>query len=705
MNDITAKIAEIIDLYKADFERVDSEERYKWIAVKCFQDNWDLDAPDFHAMLEKAFEKRENLIGSAYYFPYKVLAEFARQEPETVRAMFAALYDEARLLDERIAEFQQAFEPFIRRQSKQFDTWKQSYQDLHAVSVYLAFRYPEKYYIYKLSIYRKLAAYVGYAAKRDKAEKYANYADLLDIVRGVLKNDGELTAMSRTRLEDDCYADNEYRMLTMDIAYFASRLVKPEIIDDEPPAPEIGVRYWLYAPGEKGVYWDEFRAMGIMAIGWGGLGDLNVYGSKSEIQATDEIQSKNKKKLKNFGKNIAHCCWQFAHDIKVGDIIIAKQGLHKIIGRGEVIGSYRYDPAQTVGGDCFNIIDVNWTHTGSWDYPNSSGQAPLKTLTDITPYTETVQKIEAYFAELEELSDLPERTQPEPLRSSKPEKYGAAEFLDDVFMGRKQYDTLVGLLRHHKNLILQGAPGVGKTYAAIKLAWAIMGEKDDDRIRLVQFHQSYSYEDFIKGYRPEKDGFKLTEGAFYSFCKDAQEDDENDYFFIIDEINRGNLSKIFGELLMLIENDKRGETVRLLYENEQFAVPKNLYIIGMMNTADRGLALLDYALRRRFGFFDMEPAFDAESFREHQDEVDNPKFDALVEAVCDLNIEIAADSLLGKGFRIGHSYFCGKTYDDERLNAIVEYNLVPLLAEYWVDEPDKAMRWAETLRGAISDEH
>ena len=242
---------------------------------------------------------------------------------------------------------------------------------------------------------------------------------------------------------------------------------------------------------------------------------------------------------------------------------------------------------------------------------------------------------------------------------------------------------------------------MGKTYAAKRLAWSIMGEKDESRIQLVQFHQSYSYEDFIMGFRPTNNGFELKRGAFYEFCKIAADDDENDYFFIIDEINRGNLSKIFGELLMLIENDKRGESTRLLYANEQFAVPKNLYIIGMMNTADRSLALMDYALRRRFAFFDIEPAFETESFRDHQEEINNIKFDALVNIICKLNDEIADDPLLGKGFRIGHDRFCGKDYTDAKLREIVEFSLIPLLSEYWVDEPSKVKKWEEQLRSVV----
>lgn len=163
-------------------------------------------------------------------------------------------------------------------------------------------------------------------------------------------------------------------------------------------------------------------------------------------------------------------------------------------------------------------------------------------------------------------------------------------------MTEEEYDQLTSILQMKKNIILQGAPGVGKTFVAERLAFSLMGKPDLERVMTIQFHQSYSYEDFIMGFRPSTSGFELRRGAFYTFCKKAESDKNHDYFFIIDEINRGNLSKIFGELFMLIENDKRGKSLQLLYSDEQFSIPENLYIIGMMNTADRSLALLDYAL-------------------------------------------------------------------------------------------------------------
>lgn len=280
--------------------------------------------------------------------------------------------------------------------------------------------------------------------------------------------------------------------------------------------------------------------------------------------------------------------------------------------------------------------------------------------------------------------------------------YGKQEFLNEVFIDETEYDRLVQLLRRKQNVILQGPPGVGKTYAAKRLAYSMIGSKNDERIKLVQFHQSYSYEDFIMGYRPNGSGFELTTGAFYDFCKKAENDRESAYFFIIDEINRGNLSKIFGELFMLIENDKRDEEIRLLYKDEPFSVPSNIYIIGMMNTADRSLAILDYALRRRFAFYNMEPAFDTTKFKNYLKAMDNTEFELLINCIENLNNEIIQDGMLGKGFMIGHSYFSNmKSITKLELSNIVEFEIIPLLDEYWFDEPSKVDFWSEKLRNVI----
>lgn len=283
----------------------------------------------------------------------------------------------------------------------------------------------------------------------------------------------------------------------------------------------------------------------------------------------------------------------------------------------------------------------------------------------------------------------------------KKEKYSKNDFQKEVFISEDDYDSLENLLLRKKNLILQGAPGVGKTFAARRLAYAMMGEKDDSRVMQVQFHQNYCYEDFVMGYKPnEEGGFDLKNGIFYRFCKRASNDSERKYFFIIDEINRGNLSKIFGELLMLIENDYRDKPIHMAYRDEEFAVPANLYIIGMMNTADRSLAMIDYALRRRFSFFEMKPGFENPIFREKIKKQNDPQLESLVKAIIELNKVIENDDSLGSGFCIGHSYLCNMG-DQYNLANIVEYDIVPMLSEYWFDNNERFNQEAQKLRNAL----
>lgn len=450
---------------------------------------------------------------------------------------------------------------------------------------------------------------------------------------------------------------------------------------------EDSVRYWLYAPGEGSAMWDYFHSHSEMGIGWAEIGDLRAFDSKEGM----------KQKMKDTYDptlsymNAAHATWQFANEIKVGDVIFVKKGRNQIIGRGVVTGDYYYhepDPEYP------HRRSVNWTHKGEWPHPG--GQAAMKTLTDVTPYTDYVEKLCGLFVSETEV-DVEEQTITFP-------EYTEADFLSDVYMEADAYTTLVDLIRTKKNVILQGAPGVGKTFAAKRLAYSMMGVKDQNRVMMIQFHQSYSYEDFIMGFRPSETGFELKKGAFYNFCKKAEIDSDNEYFFIIDEINRGNLSKIFGELFMLIESDKRGIQLQLLYSDEKFSVPKNVYIIGMMNTADRSLAMLDYALRRRFAFYEMRPGFETDGFREYRMALENDKFNNIIHCVESLNTAISSDDSLGDGFCIGHSYFCNLAADtitERKLTGIVEYELIPLLKEYWFDEPLKVKDWTTKLRSAI----
>lgn len=285
------------------------------------------------------------------------------------------------------------------------------------------------------------------------------------------------------------------------------------------------------------------------------------------------------------------------------------------------------------------------------------------------------------------------------LKSENIKSYKFSDDPDKPFISETDFLNTVSLLKRKKNIILQGPPGVGKTFIARKLAYEIMQEVKDANIEMVQFHQSYSYEDFIQGLRPtQKGGFDLRDGIFYSFCQRALAHPERPFFFIIDEINRGNLSKIFGELMMLIEADKREEkfALKLTYaedEEDRFYVPDNLYIIGTMNTADRSLAIVDYALRRRFAFVSLQPDYGS-NFRSFL--ADKGLSEGIIEHICTsiskLNNKIKEDVNLGEGFQIGHSYFCTYTNDgneNQWWTDILNYELKPLLEEIWFDDLSK----------------
>ena len=432
------------------------------------------------------------------------------------------------------------------------------------------------------------------------------------------------------------------------------------------------LHYWMYTVFDD-TSWMECQQKEIMVLGMDDIGDYSQYDSKESLR--QELISTYDNSTSR--KNQALMAWNFANKLAINDVIFAKRS-NTLVGKGIVTGDYIFDDSRQ---EYKNIRTVKWLQIGEWEHP---GKSVAKRLTDITPYTDYIEKLITIFTpdELDDVDTQPEVDYPE---------YSSADFLSDVYMSEQDYETLVNVLKMKKNIILQGAPGVGKTFTVKRLAYSIIGAKNPDRVQMIQFHQSYSYEDFIEGYRPTENGFTIKKGSFYKFCKLA-------------EINRGNLSKIFGELFMLIEKDKRGIELQLLYSDENFSVPPNVYIIGMMNTADRSLAMLDYALRRRFSFFTMKPGFNTIGFQTYQDSLKSDAFKKLISCIKQLNSKIAADISLGEGFCIGHSYFCGltaKTATVRTLTSIIEYELIPLLKEYWFDEPEKIIDWSDRLRSTV----
>lgn len=296
-------------------------------------------------------------------------------------------------------------------------------------------------------------------------------------------------------------------------------------------------------------------------------------------------------------------------------------------------------------------------------------------------------------------------------------RYSKEKLLKEAFINECLWDDINQTLTEKKCIILQGAPGVGKTYLAKRIAYARMGMKDDSRIELVQFHPNYTYEDFVIGYKPKEStkqsdegkkddrGFTLKDGIFKEFCKEVSQpsNSKKDFYFIIDEINRGNVSKIFGEAFSLIDKDYRNQRIKLAYSQKYFKIPQNVYIIGLMNTADRSLAMIDFALRRRFRFITIEPAFQSDAFIKFQKEVNNKTFDKVIKYIVDLNEIIKKDHSLGEGFCIGHSYFCQKEYakNDDCLRRIIEYEIIPMLQEYWFDKENEFKKRAQDLRNSL----
>jgi 5-methylcytosine-specific restriction protein B len=294
----------------------------------------------------------------------------------------------------------------------------------------------------------------------------------------------------------------------------------------------------------------------------------------------------------------------------------------------------------------------------------------------------------------------------EPVPGYAPESYDRSEALKDLFFSATQFDAWLAALRTKKNLLLQGPPGVGKTFVAQRLAQVLTGYQNGPTTSFVQFHPSFAYEEFIEGYRPDgQDGFAVRTGLFYAFVQRARRYPTQPHAFVIDELNRGNVSSIFGELLVLLEADKRGpaHAVRLPNSGEAFFLPENLYVLGTLNTADRSLAPLDYALRRRFAVATLVPQFNeafADYLQRHQ--VPPNVANDLIRELNRLNERIRQDRQLGPGFEIGHSYFSQPTVPvDDWLRAVLELELAPLLQAYWADDSSVADAQIEILFGLL----
>lgn len=669
MIDLT-KLEPVLSGYQTYFPKYwPRGEDFKWEAAQHFHDHWNIDAADFGEMFKEATAKVFALLDTGYAYPRAMILNFAAADCEATRAMFRSLFDESIELSQRITAFQAATEEIRTKYND--GSWSNHYQSTSAISVYLWLRYPDQYYIYRYSVAHDISDALNSDAppKRDgSVESLLNSYRLYDELRAALSQNAAITQMVRSAIEaapaGKYWPDTHWNIAAIDLGFYLSRFYLAEQKATQMQAEWFPAKS-EYDPGITTAQWNAL------------LQDASVF--------TPEALRVMKCMLDYGGQAT---CKQLA--MKYGET-------------NNFYISNSYHLAQRVAEKTCCRVMPRDNESMRW-WPILYVGKNTSTKADGT-YIWRLRDELLHALKSADLSNVPAATAP--IRQAASDSYTKADFLHDVFLSEQRYDVLVSLLRRKKNVILQGAPGVGKTYAAKRLAYSMMGQADPSRVEFVQFHQNYSYEDFILGYRPDGSGFKLTEGVFYRFCQKASNDPDREYFFLIDEINRGNLSKIFGELMMLIESDHRGEKITLAYNGMPFYVPENLHIIGMMNTADRSLALIDYALRRRFSFFEMEPAFTSDSFLHYQAALDNETFNALVEQIKALNREIAADASLGPGFRIGHSYLC---LDDpaacttDWMCSVVEFDILPTLAEYWFDAPDKLHRWEENLRGVFNDD-
>lgn len=775
----TNKLSSVIIEYKQNFKDHWKEEKYKWQSVKHFQIVWNANPGSFMNKFLTATENHFNLLATgSYWQPRSMIKHFCEVCGENeIAEQFDKLYNESDDLKQRVEKFMGYFsaQERIGEVSRVAGKTLKTNQDPRSISVYLASRYPDKYYFYMPSIYDKAKDFfdIGQTKSLSPVDKMLKYFEFCNEICNFIKQDNELIEMLNDALTDEEYSDKSLHILVQDVLFYYMNSTK-------------NIRFWKISEGalnstehktlrenqlvclanfdnnkqadkrtfasQSSDFQDNSIAGDYFYLCYGNdeivlLGkfdDEEIESSENYIERSgwlcrhytlicksvlnSDYAGVKKRWAPSFNSTFVQVpsgdLGQFEKDIlnpyfkrDLKDINMESVSTEKATYKSEIISSLKELGGIASLSEINNRIEernaldgikknLNWKRTVS-----AVLQRYCKETQSYKEGNENLfYSVEGIGKGIWGLVGFdPEQEENVPVQISQFDTYDRQKFLEEVFIEDSEYEKLVNLLKYKKNIILQGAPGVGKTFAAKRLAYSIMKLKDDRRVKCVQFHQSYSYEDFIEGYRPsESGGFELRKGAFYEFCRDAKDDPENDYFFIIDEINRGNMSKIFGELLMLIEADKRGEknSIELVYSKKQFYVPENLYIIGMMNTADRSLAMLDYALRRRFAFYSMKPAFEDKVFKAYAEKVNCQLFNDAVEAVVKLNKVIRDDKSLGAGFEIGHSYFCfekPEKTNDETIKNIIQFEIIPTIEEYWFDNETELNKQRNELKKLIGE--
>lgn len=702
---VRAGIRKVISHYKQHFTEADHNERYKWEAIGWYKKHWDINASDFAAMLEVAFSKTENLLASGMYYPYRMIVAYAQTDPEEVRRIFKQLHNEELPLAQRYSAFRESCQRYIDKR-KQNDPGRekalQHYQDLRAVMVYLTFEYPEKYYLFKSRMYTTFRDRVGFVEEKPKQKsivwKVESYSRLCEIVLDEVKQDAELQAMSKARLNEDCYQDEALHLLAMDIVFYGSAYMAETEIAMEQDSKLLAEVTPLQEENniEKQEVDKPMTDVRLNTILYGPPGTGKTYHTVIYAVAIIENRELASVEAESYSDVLARY-----NEYKVQGRIEFTT-FHQSFGYEEFIEGIR--PVVSVDDETSDAGDVQYSvQPGIFKRFCERAERPAAVVTNDYGIGENPS---IWKVSLDGTGDNPIRS--ECLKKGHIrigwDEYG--ESITDT-TDFSQYGGRVVLNSFINRMQIGDIVLSCYSASTIDAIGVVTGDCEwyNEYPRLKRLRKvNWIVKDIKENILSLNGGTSMTLASVYRMgnvsltdvyqlidkhnpATAAAQPTQKNYVFIIDEINRGNISKIFGELITLIEESKRvgkpeGMTARLPNSQKPFGVPDNVYIIGTMNTADRSIATIDTALRRRFLFREMLP---------------NPQVlaDVMVE---DLSISAMLNRmnqriavLYDREHTIGHAYFM-KLRDNptvETLAEIFRNNIIPLLQEYFYEDYEK----------------
>lgn len=679
MGDKTDPIKRLLQDYKNDFENWIPEELYKWQAVKCFQDHWKLDAENFSGMLESSLKQAKNLLDNGYGLPMRMIIRFAEQEPETVREMFWALFTEETELTQRIEIFQQSAEELLIRGGFKAEN-KRHFQSDKNILRYLFFHYPERYYLYQYGKLAEVSKLIGYDAdcKEGDSQNIDTYMDMAEQIRNEVERDKELLSMLRKKLTADCYQDQAHHLLTDDIIFYGycQQKKKKEKPPKERGKMDFAKNMILYGPPGTGkTYHTVLYAVAILE------------GKRlDEVKAEDYQQVFQRYKTYKKQNRIAFTTFHQSYGYE--DFIEGIRPKMKAQAEGEEeaesmtyqveAGVFKWFCEQASRPVSVNTQDYALNENPTIWKVSLEGTGPNETRAECLNNDHIRIGWDGYGENFSEETEF---------------KDGGARILN-AFYNRMRVGDIVFSCYSASQIdaigVVTGAPEWDDRYAHYK------------RVRPVK----WLAKDFLEDIQGINGGHAMVQGTVYQLWNVSSEDtyrliekygrqservQDIPYVFIIDEINRGNISKIFGELITLIEENKRigGEEetlVSLPYSRKPFGVPKNVTILGTMNTADRSIAMLDTALRRRFQFREMLPEPDVLAGVEIESD---GKTIVVSELLRTMNRRI--EFLYDREHTIGHAYFMPLKKDNsmDTLGEIFSNSVIPLLQEYFFEDYEK----------------